>query len=128
MSSGLDGDDSIVGGSATTDVLTATVTDLKAATSGKLSISGVEEIVLTTSTTASAIDASGITGASALRFASAAGAAASSNSVDVTLTNLPARLSVSALITLSTDLRRQLMSLLLIFHSSDSLTVELGLQ
>ena len=50
MSSGLDGDDSIVGGSATTDVLTATVTDLKAATSGKLSISGVEEIVPTPTT------------------------------------------------------------------------------
>lgn len=56
MSTGLNNDDTIVGGSATTDSLTATVNGLTA-TTGALNISGVETIELTTDTAASTINA-----------------------------------------------------------------------
>ena len=64
MSTGLDADDSIAGGSATTDEVTATINGLTA-TTGKLSISGVETINLH-SDGAAVIDAAGITGASVI--------------------------------------------------------------
>ena len=67
--------------------MTATANGLTATTGGVHR--GVEDIVLTTVTAASTIDASGITGASAIRFTGAA-TAGSSNSVDTTLTNLAA--------------------------------------
>ena len=126
MAAGLDADDSIVGGSATTDVLTATANGLTA-TTGKLSIAGVEDIVLTTVTAASTIDASGITGASAIRFTGAA-TAGSSNSVDATLTNLAAgtALGLGANADGKGFESTVTVSLADSTGSSDSLTVELG--
>jgi hypothetical protein len=61
MSTGLDKDDTIVGGAATTDSLTATVTSLTA-TTGVLKISGVETLGLTNTGTA-VVDMTSVTGA-----------------------------------------------------------------
>jgi hypothetical protein len=58
----LNNDDSVTGGAGTADTVTATVTGLTA-TTGALSIGGVEKINLTTSGN-NTIDAAGITGAS----------------------------------------------------------------
>jgi S-layer protein len=63
MAANLNADDSIVGGSATTDSLTATITDLTA-TTGKLSVTGVETLSLTNGSSGTAVvDATGIVGA-----------------------------------------------------------------
>jgi hypothetical protein len=59
MSTGLDNDDSLVGGSATTDTATATVTGLTA-TTGAITSSGVEVFELTNTTTA-VVDFTGTT-------------------------------------------------------------------
>jgi hypothetical protein len=78
MSTGLDNDDVITGGSATTDSLTATINGLTA-TTGDLSIAGVETVSLDTATAASTVDATLITGATTIDF---------SSDQDVTLTGL----------------------------------------
>ena len=126
MGTGLDADDIIQAGSATTDKLTATANGLTA-TTGKLSISGVDEILLTTVTAASTIDASGITGASIIRFNGAA-TANSSNTVDTTLTNLAAGTKVGfGGNDNATGWESKLtVSLADSSGSSDSLTLELG--
>jgi hypothetical protein len=62
MSTGLNNDDTIVGGSATTDSLTATINGLTA-TTGALKITGVETVELTTDTAASTVNTAGIVGA-----------------------------------------------------------------
>ena len=85
MSTGLDNDDTIVGGTATTDVLTATINGLTA-TTGALKISGVETIKLTVATAASTVNAAGIVGASVIEV----GNGTALTGTDLTLTNLAA--------------------------------------
>ena len=80
MGTRLDDGDTITAGSATTDTLSATVNGLTA-TTGSLSISGVETIVLDTVTAASTIDASGIVGATDIKVMGA---------LDLTFTNVAA--------------------------------------
>jgi len=80
MSTGLNNDDTIVGGAATTDSLTATINGLTA-TTGALKITGVETVELTTATGASTVNTSGIVGATKI----AVGA-----DQNATLTNLAA--------------------------------------
>ena len=72
----------------TADRLTATIAGLSTVTgTGNLNISGVESVDITTITAASSISAASITGASALNVGSA-------NAVNLTITDLPAGLTV----------------------------------
>ena len=124
MGTGLDADDIIQAGSATTDKLTATANGLTA-TTGKLSISGVDEILLTTVTAASTFDASGITGASIIRFNGAA-TANSSNTVDTTLTNLAAGTVLVSVVMTTQQVGVQPPYPCRFFWPSDKLDFELG--
>jgi hypothetical protein len=85
MSTGLDADDAIIGGASATDKLTATVNGLNA-TTGALSITGVEEVEITVVTAASVINAAGITGASVIEV----GNGTALTGTDLTITNLAA--------------------------------------
>ena len=92
MGTKLDDGDTITGGSATTDALSATVSGLNA-TTGKLNITGVEAIELLTATTASTIDASLISGATEIQI-TGDGTAAGDGSQNVTFTNLAAGVEI----------------------------------
>jgi hypothetical protein len=119
MSTGLDNDDVITGGSAATDSLTATVAGLTA-TTGALSISGVETIQLDTATSASSINAAGIVGASTIAVGSAQ---------SVTLTNLEAGTNLQLGVTGSLDYSTQAVltaSLADATGSNDAITVSLS--
>jgi len=117
MSTGLDSDDVITGGSATTDSLTATVNGLTA-TTGALSISGVETIELDTATAASTINASGIVGASTIAVGS---------DQDVTMTGLASGTAVQFGVTGSVDYNQTLaLTMANATGSSDTLTVKLA--
>ena len=85
MGSELNATDAVTGGAATTDSLTANVTGLTA-TTGKLSISGVETLKLANTGTA-VVDATSITGATSVVIAGAATA--------TTLTKLAAGVEVT---------------------------------
>jgi hypothetical protein len=128
MATGLDADDSIVGGSSTTDSLSATVNGLTA-TTGKLSITGVESIDLKTITAASTIDASGITGADVIRL-TGDGVNGGDGSQNVTFTNLASGTSIGLGSNVSTSLDTYQATVAVALadstSTSDSLTVELG--
>lgn len=128
MSTGLDADDSIVGGSATTDEVTATINGLTA-TTGKLSISGVETINLH-SDGAAVIDAAGITGASVIAVSGDGTTAAGDDGAgNLTLTNLAAGTAVrfgSGTANTSSYDNTLAVSLADSTGSSDSFTLQLG--
>tara|TARA_Y100001968_G_scaffold327865_1_gene373814 strand:- start:7367 stop:12823 length:5457 start_codon:yes stop_codon:yes gene_type:complete len=74
MSTGLDKDDTISGGSASNDLVTATINGLansSTSTTGALNISAVETIELDTVTAASSLDLTSVTGASTVSLGSA---------------------------------------------------------
>jgi S-layer protein len=92
MGTKLDDGDTITGGSATTDALSATVNGLTA-TTGKLNITGVEAIELLTATAASTIDASLISGVTEIQI-TGDGTAGGDGSQNVTFTNLAAGVEI----------------------------------
>jgi len=128
MGTQLDDGDTIEGGSATTDSLSATVNGLTA-TTGALSISGVETLALETVTAASTIDASSITGATRINF-TGNGTNGDDGSQAQTLTNLGSGVTIG----LGSDTNGAndtfgssvAVSLADATGSSDTLTVELG--
>lgn len=116
MSSGLDADDVIVGGSATTDALTATVTSLTA-TTGALHISGVETLEMTNTGTA-VVNLAGVTGATNVALAGAGTA--------TTLSNLSAGTKVTLGANTTTFTGAVTVGLADATGSSDSLTIDLN--
>jgi len=121
MSTGLDSDDNIQGGSGTTDVVTATIDGLANSTSsttGKLTISGVETIEFDTANNASSLDLSGVTGATTVAVGSGQ---------NVTIDKLAAGVAVQYGVTASSDYTGNLeVKLADATGSSDSLTINLA--
>ena len=109
--------DTVVGGAATTDSLTATINGLTA-TTGALKITNVETIQLDTATAASTVDATGIVGATTIAVGS---------DQNLTITKLTAGTAIQLGVTGSIDYNKTLtVSLADATGTADALTINLG--